>query len=321
MKIVVTHTAPDLDAITSVWLLKKFLPGWEDAQVEFVPAGTHREGSSPERLIEPIEVLGKESILHVDTGLGPLDHHQTSDLSVCAASLTWEFVKVQSFGRAQDKNSEFRVRSTQRINDKMQAIERMVKVVVLYDHFQEVFFENSVGDYHEFSFYGIIEGIKLQKAGDDHAILGLGMTCLDALLHNFENRVWAEKEIAENGKEFTTKWGKGIAFETINDDVIKLSQKMGYMVVVRKDPRKGYVRIKARPTEKIESSKLKVENGKQQTEVDLTDVYNKLKALDPEATWFLHISKKMLLNGTAKNPKMIPSKLSLDDIIQVLKST
>ena len=39
MKVVVTHSSPDLDAIASVWLIKKFLPGWEEATVQFVPAG------------------------------------------------------------------------------------------------------------------------------------------------------------------------------------------------------------------------------------------------------------------------------------------
>ena len=39
MKIVVTHTSPDLDAIVSVWLIKKFLPEWQDARSEFVQAG------------------------------------------------------------------------------------------------------------------------------------------------------------------------------------------------------------------------------------------------------------------------------------------
>ena len=39
MKVVVTHSSPDLDAITSVWLIKRFLPGWEDANIQFVPAG------------------------------------------------------------------------------------------------------------------------------------------------------------------------------------------------------------------------------------------------------------------------------------------
>ena len=46
MKIVVTHTAPDWDAIGSVWLIKRYLPGWQDAKVEFVPAGTRRDRKS-----------------------------------------------------------------------------------------------------------------------------------------------------------------------------------------------------------------------------------------------------------------------------------
>ena len=35
--------SPDLDAIGSVWVIKKFLPGWKDADVEFVPAGLRSE--------------------------------------------------------------------------------------------------------------------------------------------------------------------------------------------------------------------------------------------------------------------------------------
>jgi hypothetical protein len=58
--------------------------------------------------------------------------------------------------------------------------------------------------------------------------------------------------------------------------------------------------------------------GREQ-DIDLTLVYEKLKKMDPQATWFLHVSKKMLLNGTPKNPKMIPTKLSLNDIVKVLE--
>ena len=87
MKIIVTHNSPDWDAITSVWLLKRFLPGWEKAVVEFVPAGEKSEKRNPSaslrarglenRIEEAIEKVGDEEIVHVDTGLGPLDHHQT----------------------------------------------------------------------------------------------------------------------------------------------------------------------------------------------------------------------------------------------------
>ena len=53
--------------------------------------------------------------------------------------------------------------------------------------------------------------------------------------------------------------------------------------------------------------------------IDLTLVYEKLRKMDPSATWFLHVSKKMLLNGSVKNPKMRPTRLGLSDIIGVLE--
>ena len=207
---------------------------------------------------------------------------------------------------------------------KFNAIDRIVSVVVDVDHFKEVFWEEPTADYHEFSLLALIDGVKLAKPGQDEYCLTFVSECLDYLLHNFENRLWAEREISQNGIVFETKFGKAIGFETINDTVIKLAQKMGYVLVVRKDPRKGYVRIKARPFAQNQNSlrpelraRAKIKNQK---DIDLTPVYEKLKELDPLATWFLHVSKKMLLNGSSKNPKMKPSSLSLDVIIDVLKS-
>ncbi len=307
MRIIVAHTSPDMDAITSVWLIKKFLPGWEDSHVRFVPAG-EAIGRTPEqglKLTDPVEKSGKDLIIHVDTGLGPLDHHQTSDEKVCAASLTFDYVmKV------------LRENVPEMGEDKYEALKRIVDVVVQVDHFKEVFWGEPTADYHEFSIIGILEGLKLEKPDQDKFYLDYVTQALDALLHQFENRIWAEKEIKENGIKFESRFGKSIAFETINDSVIKLAQKMGYCLVVRKDPRKGYVRIKVRP-QKTEISKLKI---KSQGLGDLTLAYEKLRKIDPDATWFLHVSKKMLLNGTVKNPKMKPTKLSLSDIMEVLKS-
>ena len=125
---------------------------------------------------------------------------------------------------------------------------------------------------------------------------------------------------------------------------------MGYVIVVRKDPRKGYVRIKALPalrslrqfknfsnasvpaaryrsprdTVALGDSSEKFLHAKapragKQIDIDLTLAYEKLRKMDPSATWFLHIGKKMLLNGSVKNPKMRPTRLGLSDIIRVLE--
>ncbi len=293
MKIIVTHDSPDMDAITSIWLIKSFLPNWDHASMEYVPAGERLKGLKNPSL-SVIEKTKDDEVIHVDTGLGPLDHHETGDQNVCAASRTWDYVKVQS--------SEFSVQN-EKIDKRIEAIDRIVRVVVDIDHFKEVFWGEPTADYHEFSLVNILEGLKAQKPGQNQYYTDFIMKCLDALLHEFENRIWAEEEI-EKAEKFETSKGKGIGFESINDMTVKLSQKNGYAIAVRKDPRKGYTRIKARP-----------DSG-----IDLTSVYEQLKKMDPTATWFLHASKKMLLNGSVKNPKMRPTQLSLGDIISVLKS-
>ncbi|MBI4999253.1 hypothetical protein HZB97_00595 [Candidatus Gottesmanbacteria bacterium] len=134
-------------------------------------------------------------------------------------------------------------------------------------------------------------------------MVDLGLTCLDGIYKQFQNKVWAEKLLKEEGIEFETRWGKAIGIETGNDEVVHTGQKQGYVLVVRKDPKKGYVRIKSLPDPKM----------------NLTRLAEVLKKTDPEATWFLHASKHMILNGSTKNPKMKSTRLSLGEIIEVIK--
>jgi len=292
MKIIVTHSAPDMDAITSVWILKRFLPGWEEAEVKFVPAGNKYKDKKPvldNDFSNAIEKYGEDEVIHVDTGFGPLDHHQTPNDKVCGASRSLDYVGL--------------IKENNKLKDeKLDAVKRMVGVVIEDDHFKEVFRPEPLADYHDFNIGNVLDGLKLYKPGEDMYYVEYISEALDALLHSFENRIWAEHEI-KDGKQFTTPYGKGLGLDSINDSAIKLAQLNGYIIVVRKDPRKGYVRIKANP----------------KSDVDLTHAYEQLKKIDPDATWFLHVSKKMLLNGTPKNPKMKPTRLKLDAIISVLK--
>jgi hypothetical protein len=303
MKILVTHLSPDLDAITSVWIVKKFLPGWLDAKVEFVPAGQRLERvkNNPDFESSPIIAIEKDEVMHVDTGMGPLDHHQTSDLSVCGASRAWDFVQERLVTLKQPLKEE-----------KVDAVSRIVKLVVAYDHFQEVYRPEADADYHDFSLWAINEGLQYSKPGEDDYFMEFGRTCLDYLLAYYENKVWAEKELLE-GIPFETKFGKGLGLESINESVVKLAQKRGHVLVARKDPRRGHVSIKTIPL-RAESEEQRGKAG-----IDLTLAYEQLKKMDPDATWFLHVSKKMLLNGSVKNPNMKPTRLSLVDIIKVLE--
>lgn len=281
-KVIVTHTHPDPDAAASVWLLKRFLKGWEKAEIEFVPAGGKRQ-----------EQPGEE-IIHVDTGLGEFDHHQTNE-DTCATKLVFEYLKNH-----QDQVSDLK-------NFKEEVLERLVNVINDDDHFRQVYYPDPSADYFDFLFAEILEGLNLvynNIGSGDVLVVDHALASLDAIYQVLRNKVKAEKEIEEAKKnEVATKWGRAIGFETGNDTVLSLAQRLGYSLVVRKDPKKGYVRIKALPDK----------------EIDLSNVYNKLVEKDPEATWYLHPSKTMLLNGTTRNPNMKPTKLSLEEIMEVIK--
>ena len=184
-----------------------------------------------------------------------------------------------------------------------EALVRLVDVVNDIDHFREIYFPNPTADFYDLGLVSILDGLKLLYPDDDQKLVKIGMTALDGIYKSFQNKVWAEEEIKETGVEFGTKWGKGIGFETVNDEVIRLSQRQGYIIALRKDPKKSFVRIKAQPA----------------SAVDLTSCYNTYRKLDKEATWYLHISRKMLLNGSMKNPESKPTKMTLREIIDVLK--
>lgn len=275
MKTIVTHLTPDVDAVSSVWLLKRFLPGWEEAEVNFVPAGKTLNNEPPD--VDP-------NILHVDTGMGMLDHHQT-DEDTCAAKRTMEYIaaKIKNFPD--------------------EALVRLVDVVNDIDHFREAYFPNPTADFYDFSLVSVMDGWKLIYPDGHQKLVDLGMISLDGIYKTFQNKVWAENELKENGVDFTSPWGKAVGVETVNDEVVRIAQRQGYILAVRKDPHKDYVRIKGLP----------------ESQVDLTVCYNTLKKKDKEATWFLHASRKMLLNGSVKNPESKPTKLTLREIIDVLK--
>lgn len=296
MRKIVTHKSCDADAITSVWLLKRFYPNWDGAEVEFVNAGEKLPGNY-EQEGQPIEIADGIETIHVDTGMGALDHHQTADNNTCGAKRTLDFIL---------SNPE----STLHKHEiKREAVNRIVELVIDDDHFQEIYYPNANHDIYEFGIVAIIQGYKLNHQKDDGALCEFVMECLDAVLQNLEKKIWAEREIDEKKKEFDSQWGRAIGIETINDEVLKLSQLMGYRLAVRKDPNGGFVRIKTIPDKR----------GEESLNIDLTPAYERLKELDPEASWFLHASKRMLLNGSSKNPEMKGTKLTLEEVIEVLK--
>lgn len=281
MKIIITHLNPDQDAVCSSWLIYRFFPGWKTAKFEFVPAGETLGQRPPD---------DNHDIIHVDTGLGKFDHHHTSDKHQCAASLVLQYIKQRRFIR---RNS---------IDE--QALDRMIAVVLDVDHAGDKLWPQAESDRYEFFLEPILDGLKM---GEDklisEEISRFGFTALDGIFSEMKAKISAEKIIAE-GIEFSSRWGRGVGMKTENDVVLTLAERQNFMVVVKKDPQKGNVRIYAHPT----------------SGADFTQASEEISRRDPNSDWFLHASKRLLLNGSRANPKMRPTKLSLEEIIKILSN-
>lgn len=88
-KPIVTHTALDLDAITGVWLLKRYRRGLDNASIEFVNTGN----PDPDLLAKADAVVDTGKILDPDNLR--FDHHQLpgdESTGTCAALQVWEYL-------------------------------------------------------------------------------------------------------------------------------------------------------------------------------------------------------------------------------------
>ncbi len=276
-KIIVSHYSPDFDGIPAIWLLKKFHPEFSGAKVAFVPVGDATYNNEP--------VDSNPDVVHVDCGNGRFDHHQTNAYT-CGAKLVYEWLVKEGYVAHDDA-----------------ALSRLVEIVTQLDHGWDSYkWCEPENDRWEFSLHNILVGWKILYPKQDEKHVEWTMQALDSVYKLLELKVKAEKEIKE-GREFKTRWGKGVAVYTNNDAILDVAIKNGFAVVVRKDPGKGYVRV----------------TGSNKHKVDLTRAYEMAKERDPAATWFLHASKVLLRNGSTRNPNMRPSKLTIDQIVEILE--
>lgn len=276
MKTIVTHLSPDLDAIASIWLIKKYLTGWEDAEIKLIPAGTSLNNFAPD---------ANKNIIHVDTGLGKFDHHQTEKYT-SATKLVFEHLIENCL-----------------IDEKeIKPLEIIVDYVNITDHFGEVFYPEADSDRYDFMIRQLIDGLKVISREQEY-LFETVFQLLNASLIIFKNKESAKVEI-KKGFVFNSYLGKSLAIETKNEEAVKLALKKGFSLVIRRNPEVGFTRIKTLPNNKL----------------TLKPVYEKIIKNDAKGSWFFHISGHMLLNGSSGNPNLIPTSLSLNKIIEIIKS-
>lgn len=284
MKLLVTHNSPDIDAITSVWIFKRFdAEHFADAKVQFVRAGgaLSKESQGQLGLTVPPEIV------HVDTGNGEFDHHQAERgmQRTCASELVYNDV-VKTHPELKDDWS----------------LRQIVEYALMDDHFEDYFFPDAAAERYLFGLRGILHGFESAQLHDDDAQLNFGMKCLDGIYASLNERKHA-MDIFATGIQFDTMWGRAIAFETSNQSVLRYAQLRGFELVLQRDPKIGNIRIKAAP----------------KPEIDLTPLYKKIIGSDQEGTWFFHEGRHMLLNTWRKNSNDVPTKLTLEQVIALAK--
>ncbi len=283
-KLIVTHHAPDLDAIGAVWILKRFdSQHYADAKLAFVNPG--------ERIsAQKVEDLGIEmsQVTHVDTGRGKFDHHQPerANKMVCATTLTYEHACQLHPELKQDS-----------------ALREIVEFVNEIDHFQEIHWPQSGSTRYVLMIHELISGHELTDPHNDDSQMHYGLKSLSYAYHAMDHTVKAQQIIKQEGQDFNIGQRPCLGLITGNDSTIKEAQKMGYEMVIRKDDNQGNIRIKVRPDSAI----------------NLKALSERIKQLDQTGTWFFHPGGKMLLNGSKSHRNQVPSPLSLRKVITLAK--
>lgn len=276
-KILVTHANPDIDGIVSIWLFKRFVPGWDKAELQFVTAGKTFRGAPAD---------DDSDVVHVDTGLGKFDHHQYNRVT-CSSKIITEYII---------KNHEISKENTD-------ALIGLAEVVTDVDNARDVLWDDPLNTKYDFMFQNFHYNLTFKDENRNEDRVNFSLSIIDAIFQTIKNKNRAQEEMA-NGTKFNTKWGKAIALESGGNQVLTVGEKLGYSLVAKKNSGDGRLVIYARPDR----------------EVDLTPVYDQFVSADPGASWYLHPSKILLLNGSRTDPDMVPTTLTLKEIVKIIKS-
>lgn len=221
-----------------------------------------------------------EDKVYFGTGGGKYDEHK-GDLEDCAVSLVWKDIKAKGLA---PKDEAW-----------LNAYEELVEWSRLIDL--------GKAPNQEFSIYSIQSFIRSLDDSKESSLesQNLGEKILDRVLNNVKNKHKSLRDW-EKRAEFETKFGKTIAVEseTINRPFAK---EMGGDLFLMYDPKKTDVQFFT-----------------PRFDLDLEPIYKKVKELDLEADWFLHQSHHMVICGSGAAPDSKRTKLSFEQLVDVLKN-
>lgn len=153
-------------------------------------------------------------------------------------------------------------------------------------------------EFNEFSVQAFIRSLDNKEESSKKAV-ELGGEILDRILQVLRRK---EQSLIDWEKkvEFQTKFGKSYAVISETIDRAFCKERSGDLFLMH-DP-------------KYKSVQFYCDSN------DLKPIYEKVKELDPEASWFLHQSHHMVICGSGSAPDSKPTKLSFEGLIEIAKS-
>ena len=217
--------------------------------------------------------------IFVGTGGGKFDEHKEG-LDTCAGSLVFDFLKQENVL----PNDETTIK----------ALEELVEWNKLIDTGKA-----PASEFSQFSIQSIIRPKTGTQESSQKAV-ELGKEILDRLLEVLKVKQQALKDWEER-VEFETKFGKTVAIKSSSVDRAFCKQQGGDLFLIY-DPKYPSVQFFT-----------------PRFDLDLSEIYQKVKEKDPDAEWFLHQSHHMVICGSGSAPDSKPTKLSFEELIELIK--
>lgn len=226
------------------------------------------------------DVVDNPDFVYVGVGRGQFDEHK-GDIGDCATTLVFKYVVVHA---------------------QIDLLEKRALDKIVAWAFQEDTGRLATIPYRAFAVPAIIEGYFDGHDRSSHAVTEFGFAMLDALIVVQRNDVRLDDDWGKR-VEFPSRWGKAVAVSSFVRQIDSFAYAQGYPLIVIVNPDRTYHSVRASAM----------------SDVDLSDAYAKLKEIDPGASWYFHHSKKMLICGGDHAPQATPSKLTVEQLMDLLK--
>jgi hypothetical protein len=177
-----------------------------------------------------------------------------------------------------------------------EALRQLVDFTILVDH--GLLMDKDLG---RFNVVHMIYGLNRLHADRPDVVIDISGHIFDSLYAHLRDELAAATDF-ERAIHFESKWGAGVGVETSNRQVRYLAHYRGYRVFVFVDPKTGFRGFQS-------------PGG---SGIDFSETYEVLKLREPDADWFLHASKELLLCGSLKAPEKRLSRLALPELVSVI---